>query len=128
MEEGGRNSRWPQRQRGHQIPAEVHNERVHASRISRAGYLGAVTRVRGQIETLITNPTNAEIIRTLTQHYEDSWCKFIEAHNHFMSIIGSDSSEFYHTLQQFDQLHLGKLAFIQQFLSIYMKQEPIVSN
>lgn len=97
-----------------QVSDDVLAEKVYSSKRTRAGYLGAVTRVRGKIETLLNDPTNAETVRTLSQQYDNSWKTFVESHNYYMSIIGSDSQEFYHTLQQFDQLHLEKIAFVQK--------------
>ena len=78
--------------------------------------MGAVTRVRGQIETLLNDSVNAQTVRTLSQQYDNSWERFVESHNYYISIIGSDSQEFYRTLEQFDQLHLEKIALLGKFL------------
>ena len=87
---------------------------MHSAKRTRAGYLGAVTRVRGQIETLLNDSVNAQTVRTLSQQYDNSWERFVESHNYYISIIGSDSLEFYRTLEQFDQLHLEKIAFARE--------------
>ncbi|CAB4036970.1 Hypothetical predicted protein, partial [Paramuricea clavata] len=114
MDWANRNTKWSQRERMQQVSDDVLAEKVYSSKRTRAGYLGAVTRVRGKIETLLNDPTNAETVRTLSQQYDNSWKTFVESHNYYVSILGSDSQEFYHTLQQFDQLHLEKIAFVQK--------------
>jgi hypothetical protein len=87
---------------------------MHSAKRTRAGYLGAVTRVRGQIEALLNDPVNAQTVRTLSQQYDSSWERFVESHNYYMSIVSSGSQEFYRTLEQFDQLHLEKIAFARE--------------
>ena len=75
MDWANRNTKWPQlaqRERVQQVSDDVLAEKVYSSKRTRAGYLGAVTRVRGKIETLLNDPTNAETVRTLSQQYDNS--------------------------------------------------------
>ena len=113
MDWAHRNTR-PQRERVGQVPEDILFERVHSAKTTRAGYLGVVSCVRCQIKTLLNDPVNAQTARTLSQQYDNSWERFVESHNYYMSIIGSDSQEFYRTLEHFDQLHLEKIAFARK--------------
>ena len=68
----------------------------------------------GQIEPLLSDPSNVDTVTTLFEQYEASWKRFEESHNYYMSMASSGSQEFYEMLQQFDQLHLEKTAFAQE--------------
>lgn len=114
MDGGYRNTRWTLRERVERISEDVLSERVQSAKRSRAGYLGAVTRIRGQIEALLDAPANAESVKSLSQQYHNSWNKFVESHKYYMSMMDSNSQEFYYTLQQFDHLHVDKVAFVQK--------------
>ena len=112
--DGARGNTRPQRERVGHVAEDILFERMHSAKRTRAGYLGAVTRVRGQIEALLNDPVNAQTVRTLSQQYDSSWERFVESHNYYMSIVSSGSQEFYRTLEQFDQLHLEKIAFARE--------------
>ena len=63
-------------QRSLHVPAEALNERIYSSKRSRAGFLGAVTRVRSQIEALLVNTNN--------ERYQEAWRKFEDSHNSYL--------------------------------------------
>lgn len=114
MSGSSRNTRWSLRQHVQQLSDDVLREKVYSLKRSRAGCLGAVTRIRGQIEPRLSDPSNVDTITTLFEQYEASWKRFEESHNYYMSMAISGSQEFYQTLQQFDQLHFEKTAFAQE--------------
>ena len=78
MSGSSRNTRWSHRQRVQQLSDDVLREKIYSLKRSRAGCLGAVTRVRGQIEPLLSDPSNVDTVRTLFEQYEASWKRFEE--------------------------------------------------
>ena len=81
------NFQEPLSQRGLQFNDALLNERIFSSKRSRAGFLGAITRVRGQIEILLLNVENAQTVQIQLQRYDDAWRKFEDAHNGYLSLI-----------------------------------------
>ena len=124
MSGSSRNTRWSLRQHVQQLSDDVLREKVYSLKRSKAGCLGAVTRVRGQIEPLLSDPSNVDTVTTLFEQYEALWKRFEESHNYYMSVASSGSQEFYQMLQQFDQLHLEKTAFAQE-ISRYLLNAAI---
>ena len=92
------NPQGEQRQRSLHLPSKTLNEKICSSKRSRAGFLGAVTRVRTQIEALLVNPSNAQTVQILDEHYKEAWRKFEESHNSYMSLLNPDSVAFYKRL------------------------------
>ena len=73
---------------------------------------------------MLSDPNNVDTVRTLYEQFEASWAKFEDSHNHYMSMVSSDSQEFYQMLKQFDQLHLEKTAFEQE-ISRYLLNSAV---
>ncbi|CAB3998013.1 Hypothetical predicted protein [Paramuricea clavata] len=75
------NFQEPPSQRGLQFNDAILNERIFSSKRSRAGFLGVITRVRGQIEILLSNVENAQTVQIQLHRYDDAWRKFEDTHN-----------------------------------------------
>jgi hypothetical protein len=105
------NFQEPLSQRGLQFNDAILNERIFSSKRSRAGFLGAVTRVRGQIEILLLNVENAQTVQIQLQRYDDAWRKFEDAHNVYLSLISPHSLVFSDAVQQYNQLYTEKAIF-----------------
>ena len=108
------------RHRDQVLSNEVINERIHLSKRIRGGHLGSITRIRGQIEILLSSITNTQTVQTLAERYESAWLKFEEAHNQFISLVSPHSSVFYQAVEQYNKLHVEKAAFSQR-LSVYLQ-------
>ncbi|CAB4029846.1 Hypothetical predicted protein [Paramuricea clavata] len=71
----------------------------------------AITRVRGQIEILLSNVENAQTVEIQLQRYDDAWRKFEDAHNGYLSLISPHSLVFSDAVQQYNQLYTEKAIF-----------------
>ena len=105
------NFQEPLSQRGLQFNDVILNERILSSKRSRAGFLGAITRVRGQIEILLSNVENAQTVQIQLQRYDDAWRKFEDAHNGYLSLISPHRLMFSDAVQQYNQLYTEKAIF-----------------
>lgn len=105
------NFQQPLSQRGLQFNDAILNERIFSSKRSRAGFLGAVTHVRGEIEILLLNVENAQTVQIQLQRYDDAWRKFEDAHNGYLSLISPHSLVFSDAVQQYNQLYTEKAIF-----------------
>ena len=106
-----------QRQRSLHFLTETRlNEMIYLSKRSRAGFFGAVTRVRTQIEALLTNTNNEQTVQVLNERYQKAWQKFEDSHNSYMSLLNPDSAAFRQAVEQFNQLHDEKSTLSQRVI------------
>ena len=106
-----------QRQRSLHFLTETRlNEMIYLSKRSRAGFLGAVTRVRTQIEALLTDTNNEQTVQVLNERYQKAWQKFEDSHNSYMSLLNPDSAAFRQAVEQFNQLHDEKSTLSQRVI------------
>lgn len=92
---------------------EVLNEKIYASKNSRAGYLGALTRVQGQIESLFSTTDNVQTVQDLVKRYHDAWCSFEQAHIDYLSLVNSAGLSFHEAVEQFSQKYEAKNQFLE---------------
>ncbi|XP_028413873.1 uncharacterized protein LOC114536722 [Dendronephthya gigantea] len=124
MDPDDMNYRKEQRQRGLDLSTAALDEIICSSKRSRAGFLAAVSRVRGQIEALLANTGNVQTVQTLNERYKDAWCKFEDSHNYYMSLLPPDSTAFYEAVEQFNLL-LEEKAVLLQRVTLYLHDSAI---
>ena len=114
-------------QRSLHLPAETLNERIYSSKRSRAGFLGAVTRVRSQIEALLVNTNNEQTVHVLNERYQEAWRKFEDSHNSYLWLLTPGSVLFYQTAEQFNQLNEEKTNLLQR-VAVYLHNYSVTHS
>ena len=95
------------------LSGKILNEKIYASKNSRAGYLGAFTRVQGQIESLLSTTDNIQTVQNLVKRYHDAWCNFERAHIDYLSLVDCESLSFKEAVEQFSQKYEAKKKFLE---------------
>ena len=78
-------------------------ERARAMFKSRAGYVGALTKLQGNIEELMENSGTLEDLKSKRKSYDEVWRKFVSTHEEYI-----DCLEYYFIMRK----SLGKLALV----------------
>ena len=121
------NPQGDQRQRSLHFQTETRNERIYSSKRSRAGFLGAVTRVRSQIEALLIDTNNQQIVQILKERYQEAWRKFEDSHNSYMSLLNPDGEEFYHAVEHFNKLYEERTTLLQR-ITVYLQNYSVTHS
>jgi len=63
------------------------DERARAMFKSRAGYIGALTKLQGNIGELMENCGTLEDVRSKRKSYDEIWRKFLSTHEQYIDIL-----------------------------------------
>ena len=99
---------------------EVLNEKIYTSKSSRVGYLGAFTRVQGQIESLFSTTDNVQTVQDLVKRHHDAWCSFEQPHIDYLSLVDSANLAFHEAVEQLNQKYEANNEFLKR-VSEYLR-------
>ena len=121
MDGDNTNFRRQLRHRKHNmLRKEVLNEKIYASKNSRVGYLGAFTRVQGQIESLFSTTDNVQTVQDLVKRYHYAWCSFEQPHVDYLSLVDSASLSFHEAVEQLNKKYEASNEFLKR-VSEYLR-------
>ena len=70
--------------------SDLEGERAERARVmfkSRAGYIGALTKLQGNIKELMENCGTLEDLNSQRKSYDEVWLKFVSTHEQYLEYI-----------------------------------------
>ena len=104
-------------------------ERARAMFKSRAGYIGALTKLQGNIQELMNNCGTLEDLKSKRKSYDEVWRKFVSTHEQYLECLEvlCYDEELVKACVSYDEQMSRKLTF-DNFIESWIKKSKLESK